>query len=106
AQSPCALAHRGLGDRGGDAPRDFVYVTVGDGVGAGVVVNGEVVRGHNNTAGEFGHVPIDPNGPTCLCGARCGLETYASNRATLSRYLGHVFSPTGTGDLLIESGLT
>jgi len=102
----CALAQMWLGKRGGDAPRDFVYVTVGDGVGAGVVVNGEVVRGHNNTAGEFGHVPIDPNGPTCLCGARGCLETYTSNLATLSRYLGHVFSPTGTRDLLVESGLT
>ena len=102
----CALAQMWLGKRGGDAPRDFVYVTVGDGVGAGVVVNGEVVRGHNNTAGEFGHVPIDPNGPTCLCGARGCLETYTSNLATLSRYLGHTFSPTGTRDLLNESGLT
>ncbi len=102
----CALAQMWLGKRGGDAPRDFVYVTVGDGVGAGVVVNGEVVRGHNNTAGEFGHVPIDPNGPVCLCGSRGCLETYTSNLATLSRYLGHPFSPTGTRELLQESGLT
>ncbi|HEY9226802.1 MAG TPA: ROK family protein, partial [Gemmatimonadaceae bacterium] len=47
----CALAHMWLGERGGDAPRDFVYVTVSDGVGAGLVLNGEVVRGHHNTAG-------------------------------------------------------
>ena len=92
----CALAQMWLGERGTDAPRDFVYVTVSDGVGAGVVVNGEVVRGHNNTAGEFGHVPVDPNGPTCLCGARGCLEAYTSNLATLSRYLGHEFSPTET----------
>ena len=102
----CALAQMWLGERGNDAPRDFVYVTVGDGVGAGVVVNGEVVRGHNNTAGEFGHVPVDPNGPTCLCGARGCLEAYTSNLATLSRYLGHEFSPTETRGLLHESGLT
>src|SRR6185436_701380 len=102
----CALAQMWLGERGSDAPRDFVYVTVGDGVGAGVVVNGEVVRGHNNTAGEFGHVPVDPNGPTCLCGARGCLEAYTSNLATLSRYLGHEFSPTSTRELLHASGLT
>jgi N-acetylglucosamine repressor len=102
----CALAQMWLGQRGGDAPRDFVYVTVSDGVGAAVVVNGEVVRGHNNTAGEFGHVPIDPLGPTCLCGSRGCLEAYTSNLATLSRYLGHEFSPTETRHLLQQSGLT
>jgi predicted NBD/HSP70 family sugar kinase len=102
----CALAHMWLSQRGGDAPRDFVYVTVSDGVGAGVVVNGEVVRGHDYSAGEFGHVPIDANGPECLCGAKGCLEAFTSNLATLSRYLGHPFSPTGTRDLLHESGLT
>lgn len=102
----CALAHMWLGERGGDAPRDFVYVTVSDGVGAGVVVNGEVVRGHNNTAGEFGHIPVDPNGPPCLCGARGCLEAYTSNLATLSRYLGHEFSPSEARVLLHNSGLT
>lgn len=102
----CALAQMWLGQRGGDAPRDFVYVTVGDGVGAGVVVNGEVIRGHNNTAGEFGHVPIDPDGPICLCGARGCLETFTSNLATLSRYLGREFAPTETRDMLHASGVT
>jgi N-acetylglucosamine repressor len=102
----CALAHMWLGERGGDAPRDFVYVTVSDGVGAGVVVNGEVIRGHNNTAGEFGHVPVDPQVPKCLCGSRGCLEAFTSNLATLSRYLGYDFSPTETRDLLHESGLT
>jgi predicted NBD/HSP70 family sugar kinase len=102
----CALAQMWLGQRGGDAPRDFAYVTVSDGVGAGIVMNGEVVRGHNNTAGEFGHVPVDPRGPQCLCGAHGCLEAYTSNLATLSRYLGHPFSPTETRRMLQESGLT
>ena len=102
----CALAQMWLGERGDDAPRDFVYVTVSDGVGTGVVVNGEVLRGHDNTAGEFGHVPIDPQGPECLCGSRGCLEAFTSNLATLSRYLGQDFSPTGTRTLLNESKLT
>ena len=106
ASVACALAQLWLGERGKEAPRDFVYVTVGDGVGTGVVVNGEVMRGHDNTAGEFGHVPIDPRGPECLCGSRGCLESYTSNLATLSRYLGHEFSPTTTRTLLQESGLT
>lgn len=102
----CALAHMWLGERGGDAPRDFVYVTVSDGVGAGLVVNGEAVRGHNNTAGEFGHMSIDPNGPTCLCGRKGCLEAFTSNLATVSRYLGHTFSPNEARRLLQESGIT
>jgi predicted NBD/HSP70 family sugar kinase len=102
----CALAQMWLGQRGGDAPRDFAYVTVSDGVGAGIVMNGEVVRGHNNTAGEFGHVTVDPRGPKCLCGSRGCLEAFTSNLATLSRYLGHPFSPTETRKMLHESRLT
>jgi predicted NBD/HSP70 family sugar kinase len=102
----CALAHMWLGKTGVHMPRDFVYVTVSDGVGAGVVVNGEVVRGHGNTAGEFGHVPIDPDGPECLCGSRGCLEAFTSNLATLSRYLDHAFSPKEARDLLTASGIT
>jgi N-acetylglucosamine repressor len=102
----CALAEMWLGQRGGEAPGDFVYVTVSDGVGAGVVVNRELVRGHANTAGEFGHIPIDLDGPPCLCGSRGCLEAYTSNLATLSRYLGHQLSQTATRELLHASGLT
>jgi N-acetylglucosamine repressor len=101
----CALAQMWLGQRGGDAG-DFVYVTVGDGVGAGVVVNGQVVRGSSSTAGEFGHVPLNPEGPRCLCGARGCWEAHTSNLATLSRYLGHELSPVETRALLDETGLT
>jgi N-acetylglucosamine repressor len=101
----CALAQMWLGQRGADAG-DFVYVTVGDGVGAGVVVNGQVVRGASHTAGEFGHVPLNPDGPRCLCGARGCWEAHTSNLATLSRYLGHELSPTATRQLLAETALT
>ncbi|HEX2190045.1 MAG TPA: ROK family protein [Longimicrobiaceae bacterium] len=89
----CALAQMWLGQRGGDGAADFVYVTVSDGVGAGVVVNGQVVRGHGHTAGEFGHVPLDPEGPYCLCGARGCWEAYTSNLATVARYLGQDLAP-------------
>lgn len=102
----CALAHIWLGQQGGNAPRNFAYVTVSDGVGAGVVVNGEVIRGHAHTAGEFGHVPIDASGPECLCGAIGCLEAYTSNLATLCRYLGHPFSPQATRGVVAASGLT
>jgi predicted NBD/HSP70 family sugar kinase len=102
----CALAQMWLAKRGADVPTDFVYVTVSDGVGAGIVVNGEVVRGAAHSAGEFGHVPLSMDGPRCLCGSIGCLEAYTSNLATLSRYLGHELSATGTRKLLQESGLT
>ena len=102
----CALAQMWLGQRGKDAPTNFVYVTVSDGVGTGVVVNGQVVRGATNTAGEFGHVPLSMDGPECLCGSRGCLEAYTSNLATLMRYLGHEFSPTTARELIHSSGLS
>jgi predicted NBD/HSP70 family sugar kinase len=105
APAACALAHiwlgPGSGGRGGRASsiRDFVYVSVSDGVGTGVVVNGEVVRGHAHTAGEFGHIPIRADGPSCLCGARGCLEAHTSNLATVARYLGHELSPSVVREL-------
>jgi predicted NBD/HSP70 family sugar kinase len=88
----CAMAQIWLGQRG-QSNGNFVYVTVSDGVGAGIVVNGELLRGASNTAGEFGHTPLDPNGPQCLCGAQGCWEAYTSNQATLSRYLGRELTP-------------
>ncbi len=69
APAACALAHIWLSERA-NGIRDFVYLSVSDGVGTGVVVNGEVVRGHAHTAGEFGHIPISTAGPHCLCGSQ------------------------------------
>ena len=105
APAACALAHIWLGPRQGEV-RDFVYVTVSDGVGTGVVVNGEVVRGHGHTAGEFGHIPISSGGPHCLCGAEGCLEAHTSNLATVARYLGHELSPALVREHLHETRLT
>jgi predicted NBD/HSP70 family sugar kinase len=57
-------------------------------LGVGVVINGELIRGRHNTAGEFGHVPLSIDGPQCSCGAHGCWEAYVSNLATLSRYFG------------------
>lgn len=92
APMACALAQMWLGQRG-DSADNFVYVTVSDGVGAGIVLNGQLIRGETNTAGEFGHLSLDPNGPQCLCGAHGCWEAYTSNLATLSRYLGRELTP-------------
>ncbi len=85
ASMACALAQMWLG-RG--ETNNFVYVTVSDGVGVGIVINGELMRGESNTAGEFGHNPINLDGAKCLCGNTGCWEAYTSNIATLARYLG------------------
>lgn len=58
--------------------RDLVMVTLGTGIGGGIVAGGSLVRGHNGFAGEFGHMVIDPAGPPCPCGRRGCWERYAS----------------------------
>ncbi|HET8654964.1 MAG TPA: ROK family protein [Longimicrobiaceae bacterium] len=102
----CALAKMWLARRGGAPEGDFAYLSVFDGVGAGLVVGGQIVRGAGHTAGEFGHVPTDPRGTRCLCGARGCLEAHTSNLATLSRYLGLDLSAPGTRERLTEEGLS
>ncbi len=57
----------------------FLTVTVGRGVGLGIVVNGQFYRGAGGGAGEFGHTVIDPDGPTCACGKRGCLEAFVSD---------------------------
>jgi predicted NBD/HSP70 family sugar kinase len=67
--------------------RNFVVITVSEGIGTGIWANGQLVRGLNGMAGEFGHVPLDPKGPACGCGGRGCWEVFASNRAGLRYYL-------------------
>ena len=64
------------------------FVNVSDGVGVGIAVDGKLVRGANNIAGEFGHVPLNMYGPLCACGQRGCWEAYVSKRAITARYLG------------------
>ena len=70
------------------AAGDIVFISVSDGVGVGVIIHGELLRGGHNIAGEFGHVPLALDGPRCSCGANGCWEAYVSNRATLARYFG------------------
>jgi glucokinase len=58
--------------------RDFIVITLGTGLGSGIVVNGELVHGHSGFAGEIGHTIAEPGGRLCGCGLRGCLETYAS----------------------------
>jgi predicted NBD/HSP70 family sugar kinase len=67
--------------------RNLVVVTVSEGIGTGIFMNGQLVRGMHGMAGEFGHVPLDPEGPPCSCGSRGCWEVFGSNRAALRYYL-------------------
>ena len=58
--------------------KEFIVITLGTGLGSGIVVDGKVVYGHDGFAGEMGHTIYDPNGRLCGCGRRGCLETYAS----------------------------
>ncbi|MEW6106670.1 MAG: ROK family transcriptional regulator [Bacillota bacterium] len=69
----------------GQGIRHMVYLSVGVGLGAGIVVNGELYRGATGYAGELGHFTILPDGPVCGCGNRGCWETLASELATLRR---------------------
>lgn len=57
---------------------NFIMVTLGTGIGGGIVLDGELVRGANGFAGEIGHMVLDPRGPQCPCGARGCWERFAS----------------------------
>ncbi|RIJ78208.1 ROK family protein [Nakamurella silvestris] len=63
--------------------RDFLYVKVSSGIGAGVVVDGRIYRGSRGTAGEIGHVQVRDDGALCRCGSRGCLETLSSADSAL-----------------------
>ena len=58
--------------------RDVVLLTLGTGVGGGLIVGGKLVHGRSGMAGELGHVTVNPDGPPCDCGSHGCLESYAS----------------------------
>ncbi|MFF3455029.1 ROK family protein [Streptomyces sp. NPDC002730] len=70
---------------GGVGCANFALVTVGAGIGCGLVVNGRVVSGSHGVAGEIGHLSIDPQGPLCHCGNTGCVEAIASDSAIVRR---------------------
>ena len=86
AANACALAEIWF-DRRSDGIQDLIAVTVSEGVGTGIVTNGQLLRGVNGLAGEFGHVSLDESGPLCKCGNRGCWEVYASNTAAINHYV-------------------
>jgi predicted NBD/HSP70 family sugar kinase len=72
-----------LAEGAGRGLRDFVYVSGEIGIGAGIVMGGELFRGAHGFGGEIGHLTIDPYGPPCGCGSRGCLERLAGQHALL-----------------------
>ena len=69
----------------GSRVEDLAYIKVATGIGAGLIIDGQIFRGSSGVAGEIGHTSIDPNGPLCICGLRGCLATLMGTAALLER---------------------
>lgn len=81
--------------------KNLIYITIGDGVGAGIVVDGHIFRGHSGGTGEFGHTSIDRNGILCDCGNKGCIENYINWSAVYSKILSSVAQ--GKQTMMLES---
>jgi predicted NBD/HSP70 family sugar kinase len=82
-----ALAELWFGRPEVSEARDFILVLVADGIGTGIVIDGQIYRGERGAAGEFGHMIVAADGPVaCSCGNRDCWEAHASGRAAVARY--------------------
>lgn len=95
AANACALAENYFGQS--DGVDNLIAVTVSEGIGTGIITNGQMVSGSSGMAGEFGHVSLDPSGPRCRCGNRGCWEAMASNTAALRRYSEITAAGNGAG---------
>jgi predicted NBD/HSP70 family sugar kinase len=87
---------------------NFALVTVGAGIGCGLVVHGRVVAGAHGVAGEIGHVTVDPTGPLCHCGNRGCVEAIAGDAAIVERVraaTGAVVADAGQAAALAHDGV-
>jgi predicted NBD/HSP70 family sugar kinase len=105
AANACALAELWFGHHP-EHLRHIVAVTVSEGLGVGLLLNGQLVHGAGSMSGEFGHVVRDPAGPPCRCGRRGCWERYASNSAAVARYLEAVRTDGGASSAADFAGLT
>jgi predicted NBD/HSP70 family sugar kinase len=85
AANACALAELWSG-RHGETVRNLAAVTVSEGIGVGMIINGQLVQGSTGVAGEFGHVALFENRLPCRCGNHGCWETMASNLAAIRFY--------------------
>lgn len=83
---------------------DFVLVPIGTGVAAALVSAGSTVTGATGAAGEFGHIPVVPDGEVCTCGQRGCLEVYVSGAGLARRYAAHGGANLSSEDIVARLG--
>ena len=87
---------------------DAIFITIGTGIGGGLLINGKYYNGYHDRGGELGHVVIERDGLQCSCGARGCLEVYGSTSALVNYYeniIGRT-DPSLNGQILFEKFLT
>ena len=70
----------------GKGARNMIGVTLGSGVGGGLILEGKIYRGTDLAGGEIGHMPINVVGPKCLCGGSGCMEVYVGNKYIVKKY--------------------
>lgn len=65
---------------------DMIFIVIGTGVGAAIIINGQLYRGPTNAAGEVGHITVDMNGPACSCGSNGCLEVFVAGPDLVDRF--------------------
>jgi predicted NBD/HSP70 family sugar kinase len=101
-----ALAEIWFGKHISQQSQNLVFLDIGEGVGAGIVIRGQLYHGSLNGAGEFGHISLDPNGPSCPCSGRGCLEVFAGDQATIQRHLELRNATGGTKSAAPASGVS
>ena len=69
----------------GKGSKNLICITLGTGVGGGLILNGEIYHGSEDSAGEIGHITVEPSGPKCNCGNNGCLEAYSSATGIVNR---------------------
>ena len=103
AANACALAELWSG-RHGEGVSNLIAITISEGIGVGMILNGQLVRGSQGVTGEFGHVSLGTNGPLCGCGNRGCWEVMASNSAAVRYYAD--FSSARKGEVGSKSNMS
>jgi len=83
----------------GRGARSLVVLALGTGVGAGILLDGRLHRGHGGFGGELGHVPIDFDGPPCICGGRGCLKSYVSGTDIAARATARLGRPVSAAEV-------